>query len=121
MSNPKRAPPQAFPPTPNPKAPIPDKTTAPPAEESSVQTPHDKPFKLGDLIEPFTPPPLAELDKTAEWIDNPVKSGMEMMRKKQEALGPPPVSVEEALEAPQRLAGEQREDSRHTEPPRAAR
>ena len=57
----------------------------------------DKPFKLGDLIEPFTPPPLAELDKTAEWIDNPVQSGMEIMRKKQEALGPPPLSVEEAL------------------------
>src|SRR5436190_12440510 len=33
----------------------------------------------------------------AGWIDNPVKSGMEIMRKKQEALGPPPVSVEEAL------------------------
>ena len=56
-----------------------------------------KPFKLGDLIEPFTPPPIAELDKTVEWINNPVQSGMEIMRKKQEALGPPPVSVEEAL------------------------
>jgi peptide/nickel transport system substrate-binding protein len=56
-----------------------------------------KPFKLGDLIEPFTPPPLAELDKTAGWTNNPVQSGMEIMRKKQEALGPPPLSVEEAL------------------------
>src|SRR4051794_24577536 len=54
-----------------------------------------KPFKLGDLIAPFTPPPLAEIDKTAEWINNPVLSGMEIMRKKQTALGPPPVSVEE--------------------------
>ena len=52
-------------------------------------------------IAPFTPPPLAELDKTAEWIDHPVLSGMEIMRKKQEALGPPPVSVEEALDASQ--------------------
>src|ERR1044072_4005903 len=25
------------------------------------------PSKLGDLIKPFTPPPLAELDKTANW------------------------------------------------------
>lgn len=56
-----------------------------------------KPFKLGDLIAPFTPPPLAEIDKTAEWIDNPVQSGMEIMRKKQEAEGPPAVSVAEAL------------------------
>ena len=56
-----------------------------------------KPFKLGDLLKPFTPPPLAEIDKTAEWIDNPVKSGMEMMRKKQEAEGPPAVSVAERL------------------------
>ena len=56
-----------------------------------------KPFKLGDLITPFTPLPLAEIDKTAEWIDNPVLSGMEIMRKKQAAEGPPPASVAEAL------------------------
>jgi peptide/nickel transport system substrate-binding protein len=56
-----------------------------------------KPFKLGDLIEPFTPPPLAELDKTAHWIDKPVRDGMEIMRKKQAAEGPPPVSVADAL------------------------
>ncbi len=30
-----------------------------------------KPFKLGDLIAPFTPPPLDEIDKTAEWVDQP--------------------------------------------------
>jgi peptide/nickel transport system substrate-binding protein len=58
---------------------------------------HAKPFKLGDLIEPFTPPPLAEIDKTVDWADHPVLSGMEIMRKKQEAMGPPPVSVAEAL------------------------
>ncbi|HEX3600415.1 MAG TPA: ABC transporter substrate-binding protein [Lacipirellulaceae bacterium] len=56
-----------------------------------------KPFKLGDLIEPFTPPTLAEVDKTAHWIDGPVLSGMEIQRKKQAAAGPPPVSVAEAL------------------------
>jgi peptide/nickel transport system substrate-binding protein len=56
-----------------------------------------KPFKLGDLLEPFTPPPLAELDKTAKWIDKPVQNGMDIMRKKQAAQGPPPVSVAEAL------------------------
>lgn len=56
-----------------------------------------KPFKLGDLIAPFAPPSLAEIDNTAEWINNPVQSGMEIMRKKQEAEGPPAVSVAEAL------------------------
>ena len=56
-----------------------------------------KPFKLGDLIESFTPPSLAELDKTAHWIDNPVLNGMEIQRKKQAAGRPPAVSVAEAL------------------------
>src|SRR5262249_22287784 len=56
-----------------------------------------KPFRLGDLLEPFNPPPLAELDKTAGWIDQPVLSGMEVMRKKQAAQGPPPVSVADVL------------------------
>jgi peptide/nickel transport system substrate-binding protein len=55
------------------------------------------PFKLGDLIAPFTPPPLAEIDKTADWIDHPLIDGMELLRKKQEKEGPPPVTVDEAL------------------------
>lgn len=63
------------------------------AEESTAS----KPFKLGDLLEPFDPPPLAELDKTAEWVDQPVRSGMDELRKQQQAEGPPPVSVPEAL------------------------
>ena len=45
----------------------------------------DKPFKLGDLLEPFDPPPLEEIDKTAEWDDRPVLDGMEIMREQQEA------------------------------------
>ena len=85
-----------------PAAPAADASTAakaepaPPAGEEKPAAP-EAPFKLGDLIAPFTPPPLAEVDKTAAWVDNPVQSGMEIMRKKQEALGPPLVSVEEAL------------------------
>src|SRR5882757_5223263 len=43
-----------------------------------------KPFKLGNLVDPFTPPPLAEIDKTAEWTDHPLMDGMEILRKKQE-------------------------------------
>jgi peptide/nickel transport system substrate-binding protein len=56
-----------------------------------------KPFKLGDLVEPFAPPPLAEIDKTAEWTDHPLMDGMEILRKKQEQEGPPPLTVEQAL------------------------
>jgi peptide/nickel transport system substrate-binding protein len=74
-----------------------DSNTAATQEPPASPDEPAKPFKLGDLIAPFTPPPLAELDKTAEWINNPVKSGMEMMRQQQEAAGPPPVTVAEAL------------------------
>jgi peptide/nickel transport system substrate-binding protein len=56
-----------------------------------------KPFKLGDLVEPFTPPSLAELDKTAGWTDGPVRDGTEILREKQSKEGPPPVTVEQAL------------------------
>jgi peptide/nickel transport system substrate-binding protein len=72
-------------------------TTAATSDSEEAKSESEKPFALGDLIAPFTPPPLADLDKTAAWINNSVQSGMEIMRKKQEALGPPPVSVEEAL------------------------
>ena len=74
-----------------------DSNTAAAQEPSAAPAESTKPFKLGDLIAPFTPPPLEELDKAAGWSDRPVLSGMEIMRKKQEADGPPPVSVEEAL------------------------
>jgi peptide/nickel transport system substrate-binding protein len=73
------------------------KETTEAKSEDKQEPAAEKPFKLGDLNAPFTPPTLDELNKTAEWTDNPVQSGMEIMRKKQEALGPPPVSVEEAL------------------------
>ncbi len=56
-----------------------------------------KPFKLGDLLEPFDPPSLEEINKTAEWMDRPVQDGKEVLRKKQQAAGPPPVTVQEAL------------------------
>ena len=57
----------------------------------------DKPFQLGDLLEPFDPPPLEELEATVEWVDRPVLDGMELMRAHQQKQGPPPLSVEEAL------------------------
>jgi peptide/nickel transport system substrate-binding protein len=71
-------------------------STAEPAEIDAPAEPQ-KPFALGDLLEPFTPPPLAEVERTAEWEDQPVVDSMELMRKHQEKLGPPPLSVEQAL------------------------
>jgi peptide/nickel transport system substrate-binding protein len=59
--------------------------------------PIDGPFQLGDLIEPFDPPPLADLEKSTEWADRPVLDGMEVLRGKQQAAGAPPLTVDEAL------------------------
>src|SRR5688572_11273506 len=66
---------------------------AAPADEASAT----KPFQLGNLITPFTPPPLEELEKTAEWIDKPVLDGFEVLRKKQQESGPPRITEQEAL------------------------
>src|SRR5262245_19384318 len=60
--------------------------------------PTAKGFQLGNLIKPFTPPTLEEMEKSAEWIDKPVLDGSEVLRKKQEESGPTPVTVQEALE-----------------------
>jgi peptide/nickel transport system substrate-binding protein len=49
------------------------------------------------MLEAFTPPPLEELDKTADWQDRPVHDGMQLMREHQKKLGPPPLTVEQAL------------------------
>jgi peptide/nickel transport system substrate-binding protein len=74
---------------------------APPAAEAAAPaeaTPKsDKPFQLGNQIEKFDPPSLADLDKTAQWVDRPVFSGADELRKQQEAAGPAPVSVKDAL------------------------
>ncbi|MEM6656416.1 MAG: ABC transporter substrate-binding protein, partial [Planctomycetota bacterium] len=39
-----------------------------------------KPFVLGDLIEPFDPPTLEEVDASASWVDRPVRDALEVMR-----------------------------------------
>ncbi len=56
-----------------------------------------KAFVLGDLLEPFDPPELAELDATADWTARPVLDSMELLRKRQEEEGAPPLGVEAAL------------------------
>jgi peptide/nickel transport system substrate-binding protein len=48
------------------------------------------------LLEPFTPPTLEELDKTAEWIDQPVRDALVMLREEQ-AKEKPLVTIAEAL------------------------
>src|SRR5262245_32057034 len=66
-------------------------TATPVAQES------DKPFQLGNQIEKFDPPSLADLEKTVQWVDRPVLDGLDELRKQQEAAGPPQVSVKDAL------------------------
>jgi peptide/nickel transport system substrate-binding protein len=53
-------------------------------------------FVLADLVEPFTPPPLEELDAKVEWVEQPVFDSIELLRQRQEKE-PTPVSVDEAL------------------------
>lgn len=56
-----------------------------------------EPFKLGDLLEPFEPPPLETLVADHEWIDRPVQASDERMRELK-AEGPPPeLSIDAAL------------------------
>ncbi len=40
-------------------------------------------FVLADLVEPFDPPTLEELNAQVTWIDQPVRDSMELMRKRQ--------------------------------------
>ena len=64
-------------------------------EETSSE--EEGPFVLGDLLEPFKPPTLDELDAKVEWIDRPVLDAMELLRERQKKEGQPPLSVREAL------------------------
>lgn len=69
-----------------------------PEAEGSAQaaTKGDEKFVLGDLIKPFTPPTLEELEKAHEWIDMPVEDSMQLLRKRQ-AEEKPQATVAEAL------------------------
>lgn len=69
-----------------------------PTEDGQSETSGEKkPFKLGDLLEPFKPPTLAELNAKVQWVDMPVLDSMDLLRKRQEKEGPPAVSVADAL------------------------
>ena len=55
-----------------------------------------KPFQFGDMLEPFTPPTLAELEKQVEWIDRPVVNALQL-RRDLDAKQKPLATVAEAL------------------------
>ena len=57
----------------------------------------DEPFELGNALEPFDPPSLEEIDKTADWQDRPVYDAEEALREELAEEGGPKVSVAEAL------------------------
>lgn len=77
-------------------------STAPPlaADQAgpAAAKPADDKFKLGDMLKPFTPPPLAELDKTADWQPQPVLDALAKLRAYKKQHEPPLVSVKEALQ-----------------------
>jgi peptide/nickel transport system substrate-binding protein len=73
------------------------KANQPPAvTDEGPQIDPKAPFKLGDMIAPFTPPTIDEVDATAGWIDRPVVDSLQLLRDAQEQEKPL-VSVEEAL------------------------
>ncbi|TWT30368.1 Oligopeptide-binding protein AppA precursor [Posidoniimonas corsicana] len=71
-------------------------TEGPSAEKAEAAEP-TKPFKLGDLIEPFDPPSLEEVDATANWQDRPVRDGLKVMRELLAEQGKPEITADEAL------------------------
>lgn len=66
-------------------------TSAPATPSASEST-----AKEEVLLQPFAPPPLAELDAKAEWIDRPVKDSLAMLREYQ-ASEKPLATAAEAL------------------------
>lgn len=66
-------------------------------EKRPERKPEEK-YRFGNLIDPYTPPTLAELDKIYEgnWREMPVLDALELLRKRQEGE-PKLATVEEAL------------------------
>ncbi len=73
---------------------------SPSKPETTDQPSIDGAFKLGDMIPAFSPPPLAELDKSAQWQDQPVVDSLAKLRALKKS-DPPLVSVAEALKSAQ--------------------
>ena len=66
-----------------------------PVEKAEEQA--EEEFRYGDLLEPFTPPPLEELLAAHKWEDRRVLDSLAWMREQQAKLGPPELSAAEAL------------------------
>ena len=64
--------------------------------ESEPATPSG-PVVLGNMVEPFDPPPLEELIASHEWEDRTVADSMKRMRNHQANLPAPELTVEQAL------------------------
>ncbi len=50
---------------------------------SFAMTPSAQGAELGDLIAPFTPPPLEELEKSVKWVKRDVVDSLKLLREKQ--------------------------------------
>jgi peptide/nickel transport system substrate-binding protein len=55
------------------------------------------PFVLGDLIEPFDPPTLEELEKSVKWVDQPVVDTLKLLREHKAKEPKPEITAAEAL------------------------
>jgi hypothetical protein len=55
------------------------------------------PVVLGNMVEPFDPPPLEELIASHEWQDRPVVDSMKRRREHQTTVPAPKLSAKEAL------------------------
>jgi peptide/nickel transport system substrate-binding protein len=72
------------------------------ADPAALENPAEPPpeagaFVLADLLQPFTPPPLAQLEAQVEWKPQPVLDAIELLRNRQ-AGETPAISVAAALE-----------------------
>ncbi|MFO0901875.1 MAG: ABC transporter substrate-binding protein [Pirellulales bacterium] len=54
-------------------------------------------FKLGDLVPPFTAPPLEEIEKNAQWVDLPVVDSIELLKEKYWKTKPAPSPLPQVL------------------------
>ena len=81
-------------------------TEPPPANRTDGSAEGKEPFVLGDLIEPFDPPTLEDLEAEVEWVEKPVLNSEVLMRERQ-AGETPLATVAEAL----KLANVTKEDN----------
>ncbi|MEN1679536.1 MAG: ABC transporter substrate-binding protein [Planctomycetota bacterium] len=65
-----------------------------PAAEATADEAEAVEFKLGDMLEPFDPPKLEELNATAEWVDRPVVDSLAQLLELQASEPEPPTEAE---------------------------